>query len=210
MNTRSASSLDSETSAIEVVDFDAENGATEILEIVFEGAGVNGVGEMGRRAADPVSDGSARSHLGADALANTILELLIAVQADSVGEPDHGRRADAEPRRQLVNSRESHELRILDDRLRDPLLRQGELVISAPELGDDILSDHRPALDPCGDTRKTQTVTGAPELPIVGTRFVAVNQGSERRGGWSADFPDLCPAERSLARRARPVPPSPL
>jgi len=70
---------------------------------------------------------------------------------DPIGEAHDRGRADAEPGGELVDRRERNELRILDDRLGDALLRVRELVVPPAEVRDHVLvgraGDDRLGLD---------------------------------------------------------------
>ncbi len=90
-----------------------------------------------------------RAHLRADELPNPLLELLVPVQPEPIGEADDGRWADTETRRHLVHGREGEELRVLDNRLGDPLLGLGQVVIALAKIGDDVVVGHRGRLPLC-------------------------------------------------------------
>ena len=121
----------------EGVGIDARDGAMQILPIVAERAAEAGALEVSGDVAFADRIAGARQ-LAAHELAHPLLQVRKAVEAEPIGETHDGRGIDPERRRHLVDGRERHRLRVLDDVLRDALLRLRETVVTAAELVDDV------------------------------------------------------------------------
>ena len=79
--------------------------------------------------------------LAAHNLPHPLLQIGEAVEAEAIGEAHDGRGIDVELARHLVDGRERHRLRMLDDVFGDTLLRLREPVVAAAQLIDHVGAD---------------------------------------------------------------------
>ena len=124
--------------AAEHLRVDALDGAMQILPVVTERRAEARAGEM---PAAPLAFGgriAGARELAADQFAHPLLQIRKAVEAEPIGEAHHRRRIDVELGGHLIDGRERHRLRMLDDVLGDPLLRLGQPVVVAPKLLDHV------------------------------------------------------------------------
>src|SRR4029079_3766243 len=112
-------------------------GAVQILPVVTErGAETRAFQVSGDLA---LVDGIAGSReLPAYQLAHPLLQIRESVETEAISETHDGRRIDVELRGHLIDSRERHRLRMLDDIFGDPLLRLREPVVAPAQFLDHV------------------------------------------------------------------------